>query len=230
MRFLIFIFALALIAPANVRAADNKIIIKSDDGKVTEYEIPEDARNRPVEAREPEPSMELRRAPQDRPVAAKPAPEPEAAPRENTQQESVVAAPETGAVSTPEPAREKPQAEAAPVPEKNPPAESKDAVSEEAVVKEKAPAVVAKAPVPVPGRKPFYEPEITEAAYDLPSDSAIPQSAAVSIAIAHAPPASDFKVLRRMHEGVPVYAVAFKTEEGTHMVLVDARNGAVIAD
>lgn len=84
--------------------------------------------------------------------------------------------------------------------------------------------------VPIPGRKPLLQPMVMETAATLAPDEAIPESMAKAIAIRHAPPASDFKVLRRMHEGVPVYAVVFKTEDGSHVVIIDARTGDVIAD
>lgn len=213
----LFIFAVAAL-PA--RAADNMIIIKNKDGSVTEYEIPEESRNRPVEVQRPEPQPQTR-------IQMKS----EQKPQESVKQEAErPAEPEQPPAAEPEKAEAAPPEEAAPVEQGQlPPAEPAKAEAKKEPVKEAKKEKVAKGPsIPVPGRKPLLPQQVLETARSLPPDTAIPKSLAISIAIQHAPPARDFKVLREMHDGIPVYAVVFKTEDGPHTVMVDARNGEVV--
>lgn len=82
---------------------------------------------------------------------------------------------------------------------------------------------------PAPGRKPLRARETAGAASEMAMEGyAIPRREAIAIAIRQAPPADDFSVEKRTHDGIPVYAVTFSTEEGSSVVLVDARNGDVI--
>lgn len=63
----------------------------------------------------------------------------------------------------------------------------------------------------------------------VPPEGGISKDQALQIAIDHAPPARDFKILQSTYEHKPVYLVAFKTDSGEQMdILVDMATGAVI--
>lgn len=219
MRFLAIIFATSLVLCGSALAQDNKIVIKNDDGTVTEYEIPADSGHRPVAAQEPEPApAPSPQSPQDRPAPqAKKGTQAPAPQSETANEEPAVPPAEVAEQPALQPAEEKPQE----IPEASKPDAGKAPEVKKAAAQPR---------VPLPGRKPALQPRVIEEAANLPSDSAIPENLALQIAIRHAPPASDFQVRRRMHEGIPVYAVFFKTEQGPHVIMVDARNGEVVAD
>jgi len=224
MHFPTILFALFLLAAGVAHAADNRIIIMNQDGTTSEFVIPEGERNKPVtvppeETKAPQTPrvqvQEKRAEPEAEPLAKAPPPEP-------VQQEAVE---EIAAEPVEEITEEAQKTEPAPVTEEA--AEEAAEPPKKAAKKEekKAEAIAKSSYIPIPGRKP----QAVEAVYSMPTDTAIPQSVAVSIAIDNAPASSDFKVLRRVHEGIPVYAVVFKTEDGPHVVLIDARNGEVVA-
>ena len=209
--FLGVIFAAVLMTALPALAQDGAIKIINEDGSVTEFKIPknEDAMRRtPQPPPEPEPEMEAQ-APV--PVEAEEL-RPPARPRDFLGRVLGY----EGKKDAPAPVKEEIVEEAAPEP-----------VKEKSRKKDVAKAVEAQRALPYPAHKPAtpkgYEQEPPPA-----PDALISQNAAVGIAIKHAPPASDFKVFRAMHNSRPVYSIVFKTDYGDREVLVDAFTGDVV--
>lgn len=203
---IIFIFFLAFIMlPAH--AQDNsKIRVINEDGSVSEVDLPGWGVAPPEESKKSSRKV-----------------------KENPVEESSVAEEEAPAAAPAPPARKSAETQ-----KKQEPAEKAPPIPEY-VEKKKRPAtpVAAVAPVskapPVPGRKPAPMTPEEIAAVPPPSlDDVIHQNEAVGIALKYAPPSKDFRVLRRLQDGLPVYAVLFKTETGVHEVIVDAFSGSVL--
>ncbi|MCC7305275.1 MAG: PepSY domain-containing protein [Alphaproteobacteria bacterium] len=112
-----------------------------------------------------------------------------------------------------EPATEK--AVEKPAPQKPAPAKAKPKKKKEKKA-EKKPKTVYKPPQPAPERI-------------VPPGTVITPELATSIALDHAPPVRDVKVVRRTYQGREVFVVTFKTEDGISAdTLIDAATGAVI--
>lgn len=179
-------------------AQDSAIRVINEDGSVSEIELPGWG------ATLPEAVQKVSRKVKEKPVEADPAVE------------------DKSAVAAPPPAKKSAETERLPaIPEYV----EKQQPSAPPVARA-APAL--KAP-PLPGRKPQPMTPEEIAAISPPSlDDVIHQNEAVGIALKYAPPSKDFRVLRRLQDGRPVYAVLFKTEIGVHEVVVDAFNGSVL--
>jgi len=198
--FVLF-FAVA-VAPAAV-AQENMIKVIDGTGNVTEFEIPDEAVNAPVSPQVQTPKIIEPRKQESLRVKTAPRNEKSAIPANETTKYNF----------------------------KTKRTESKKIDIKEGVAKKSAqPASIQKKRfrVALPGRKPLLPQKIRRVAGDLPPEMAIPKNLAIATAVQHAPPARDFKVQRRVHGGIPVYAVIFRTEDGPYTVLVDARSGKIV--
>lgn len=213
MRFfrIIFVLFLAFIAiPAY--AQDSTIRVINEDGSVSEIDLPGWGAAPPEETKKLSRKVKEEPVPEEKSVEAEPVVE------------------DKPAVAAPQPAKKSTETEKTPA-EKLPPIP-------QYVEKKKRPvpaaSAVASVPThkipPVPGRKPVPMTPQEIAAIPPPGlDDVIHQNEAVGIALKYAPPSKDFRVLRRLHDGQPVYAVLFKTETGVYEVVVDAFSGGVLA-
>lgn len=226
MRVLIYVAVLLVLTTAAAQAGQgNKIVVKNADGSVTEFVIPEDARGRPVSAapapRQTERKVEEKAAPKEDPAEIQ-----DKAQASAPKDEEAAAVVKDDHEPDQKPAIEVKDDHQKPAQKPMPVAEKKE--PEKKVVREASAPAAPK--VPLPAHKPLLKRKVIETARKLPEGYAIPKNMAIAVAIKEAPPSKDFTVMRRVHEGVPVYAVVFDTADGPYVVMVNARNGALIDD
>ena len=210
-----FIAILVFLFPFHSFASDNVIRVINEDGSVEELSLPESSVNVPVSPKVVEPRKDSPQKDFTKPVYKAPKRDPKNATKA-AEQEMSTHSPEKIEKNV----ENKPAVEAVkPVPESS----SSEQKAEKVTFKPKRPVWP-----PIPGRKPLLLKKLENSVDALPNDTAIPEALAISAAIQHAPPSSDFRVLRRVHDNIPVYAVVFKTDKEPYTVLVDARNGKVI--
>lgn len=208
MRLVRICLAAALVLAAQPVAAQesgtNEIKVINEDGSVSVFEMPESPQGVPVARPLTKMERMLMEQEQQAPVKAE------------------VAAPE-------------PEKKAAPADAVKLPAAVKKAVAPERKEGESVMTQAAHEFPPVPGRKPGVSrprPVVAERESAAPQpvspEAVISKNRAVSIAIDHAPPSSDFQVFRKMMDGRRVYEIVFKTDGGDVPVIVDAASGDVI--
>jgi len=213
---IIFTFFLAfLVLPAY--AQDNKIRVINEDGSVSEVDLP---------GWSAAPPQETNKSSRKAVKKEEPAAEEESVEVEPVTEEKIPAA-------APAP----PAKKSAGMRKEQEPAEKLPPIPEYVEKKKQPVAPVASASSssspsmapPVPGRKPAPMTAAEIAAIPPPSlNDVIHQNEAVGIALKYAPPSRDFRVLRRLHNGQPVYAVLFRTDNGVYEVVVDAFSGRVL--
>lgn len=198
MKFFFFVSAFVFLAALPARAQDGEIKIINEDGSVTEFKIP---KNEDAMRRTPQPEYEA-------PVSA-PAPSArkEKPAKREEKENPLVQRDFLGRVLSHE------EKKAEPAPAKP---------AKEDIAGEKTQRTL-----PYPARKPAVPPGYEEDQSSAPG-TPISQNAAVAIAIKNAPPASDYKVFRAMHNGARVYAVVFKTDYGDREILIDALTGDIV--
>ncbi len=109
------------------------------------------------------------------------------------------------------------------------PAVQKPAVKQAALPKaEKTPVKTVKKKKAAPPPPKVVTPPPLPVQRKIQSGAAITRGKAISIALAYAPPSSDVEVFSTNYEGVDVFAVVFKTEDGFHEVLIDNQTGKVL--